>query len=310
MTSSPARLKDFRQKISWREIEQSEFFWKRLLAGCVEEDLDMPIALQAWKGDLTSSICSLKGNGAAELVAREPLVLCGIQLPNILFDAFSCHNLEFSTKGKDGESYQAGNSIGTLRGSIPQLLAVERTLLNFVQRLSGIATYAAEFVKITQPEKVGLLDTRKTTPGLRILEKYATACGGSFNHRMGLFDRALIKDNHLAAAGIKDPNSLVNFLRAVRKQSKEKLIELEIDHMEQLEYAILGGVDAVLLDNFTPQEVAQAVEINQNRVVLEASGCINRENLHEYAKAKPHFISTGAPVHSAKWVDIGLDWIN
>ena len=270
----------------------------------------MPIASQAWKGDLTSSLCSLKGNGAAELVAREPLVLCGIQLPNILFDTFSCHNLEFSTKGKDGESYQAGNSLGTLRGSIPQLLAVERTLLNFMQRLSGVATYAAEFVMVTQPEKVGLLDTRKTTPGLRILEKYATACGGSFNHRMGLFDRALIKDNHLAAAGIKDPNSLVNFLRAVRKQAKEKLIELEIDHLEQLEYAILGGVDAVLLDNFTPQEVAQAVEINRNRVVLEASGGINRVNLHEYAKAKPHFISTGAPVHSAKWVDIGLDWIS
>jgi len=283
VTSSPARLKDFRQKISWREIEQSECFWKRLLAGCVEEDLDMPITSQAWKGDLTSSLCSLKGNGTAELVAREPLVLCGIQLPKILFDTFSCYDLEFSTNGKDGESYLTGNSLGTLRGSIPQLLAIERTLL---------------------------LDTRKTTPGLRILEKYATACGGSFNHRMGLFDRALIKDNHLAAAGIKDLNSLVNFLRAAREQAKGKLIELEIDHLEQLEYAILGGVDAVLLDNFTPQEVAQAVEINQNRVVLEASGCINRGNLHEYAKAKPHFISTGAPVHSAKWVDIGLDWIN
>ena len=223
MTSSPARLKDFRQKISWREIEQSECFWKRLLAGCVEEDLDMPITSQAWKGDLTSSLCSLKGNGTAELVAREPLVLCGIQLPKILFDTFSCYDLEFSTNGKDGESYLTGNSLGTLRGSIPQLLAIERTLLNFMQRLSGIATYAAEFVKVTKPEKVGLLDTRKTTPGLRILEKYATACGGSFNHRMGLFDRALIKDNHLAAAGIKDLNSLVNFLLAAREQAKEKI---------------------------------------------------------------------------------------
>ncbi|MDG1173047.1 MAG: carboxylating nicotinate-nucleotide diphosphorylase [Opitutales bacterium] len=309
MTPSPARLKDFRQRISWREVEQAESCWERILLGCVEEDLGKPITSKPWQEDLTSSLCSLQGNGTAQLVAREPLVLCGIQLPNLLLDKFSCHDLNFIPNGKDGEPYQAGNNLGTLRGSIPQLLAVERTLLNFLQHLSGIATHAADFVKVTQPENVCLLDTRKTTPGLRILEKYATACGGSYNHRMGLFDRALIKDNHLAAAGIEGSKALVNFIQAVRKRAKEKLIELEIDDLDQLECAISGGVDAVLLDNFTPQEVAQAVEINQNRVVLEASGCINRGNLIEYAKAKPHFISTGAPVHSAKWVDIGLDWI-
>ena len=130
------------------------------------------------------------------------------------------------------------------------------------------------------------------------------------SRRIGLFDRVLIKDNHLAAAGIKDPNSLVSFLKKAREKSHDKLIEVEIDDLSLLNPAIEGEVDAVLLDNFSPQQVAQAVQLNDNRVVLEASGGINLNNICEYAQARPHFISTGAPVHGAKWVDIGMDWID
>ena len=179
-----------------------------------------------------------------------------------------------------------------------------------MQRLSGVATKSAGFVKILAQYDVGLLDTRKTTPGLRIFEKYATATGGSYNHRMGLFDQILIKDNHLASAGVSNNKEYLEFLTSVKVRAKDQLVEVEIDDLAMLEPSIEGGVDAVLLDNFAPEEVAQAVKINQNRVVLEASGGINEENLVEYANAGPHFVSTGAPVHQARWVDIGLDWID
>jgi nicotinate-nucleotide pyrophosphorylase (carboxylating) len=154
-----------------------------------------------------------------------------------------------------------------------------------------------------------LLDTRKTTPGLRFLEKYATACGGGFNHRFGLHDRILIKDNHLAAVQATHGVLLENFLRSVvEKNTGDYLIEVEIDEIEQLEPAINAGVDAVLLDNFSPSLIERAIMINNNRVVIEASGGITESSITDYAKAKPHFISTGAPVHSSRWIDIGLDW--
>ena len=310
MTTSPARIDDFRQKISWCEIEQSTSLYHSLLQSCVKEDLGNTSDLPVWRNDLTTSVCGLRGNGSAQLVAREPFVLCGVKVADLLLPVFSCNEVEFQPLLPDGHSCQAGDLIGTLRGAVPQILAIERTLLNFIQRLCGVATEAASFVSVLKQEGVELLDTRKTTPGLRIFEKFATTCGGSYNHRMGLFDRVVIKDNHLAAAKVKDKNSLRSFLIDVTHRSSGKLVELELDDLSHLEAAIEGKVDAVLLDNFSPTEITRAVEINQNRIVLEASGGINKSNLLAYAKAQPHFISTGAPVHSAQWVDIGLDWID
>ena len=310
MTPCPARIDDFRQKISWREIEQSTDLYQSLLKSCVEEDLGTESNLPVWSNDLTTSVCKLHGNGSAQLVARGSFVLCGVKLADLLLPVFSCDEVEFKPHLTDGHLCKAGDFIGTLKGSVPQILAIERTLLNFIQRLCGVATETASLVSVMEQEGVELLDTRKTTPGLRIFEKFASACGGSFNHRMGLFDRILIKDNHLAAARVKDKYSLRSFLCDVTHRSCGKLVELELDEISHLEAAIEGKVDAVLLDNFSPTEVARAVDINQNRIVLEASGGINKNNLLAYAKARPHFISTGAPIHSAKWVDIGLDWID
>lgn len=308
MTSDPPRLADFRQRISWRNAENSKEV-SDLLQICLQEDLHTQKVEKPWEQDLTSSVCNLRGTGQAQLVCREKAVLCGIKLPQLIFDAFGCDHLEFHSDLKDGTICVAGQSIGVILGSIRQILAIERTLLNLIQRLSGIATRSAKFVEILAPYGVGLLDTRKTTPGHRILEKYATTCGGSYNHRIGLFDRVLIKDNHLAAAIVKDERSMINFLKKVKKRSLGKLVEVEIDQLSQLDATIEGGVDAILLDNFSPPDVALAVKLNQNRVILEASGGINLENIQEYAQACPHFISSGAPVHNAKWVDIGLDWI-
>jgi nicotinate-nucleotide pyrophosphorylase (carboxylating) len=195
-----------------------------------------------------------------------------------------------------------------LHGKQADILLTERTVLNFIQRLSGVATTSNQYVSILDKENVGLLDTRKTTPGLRILEKYATACGGGFNHRMGLFDRILIKDNHLAALGISSIKDFSSFLSKVKNNSDNNLLEIEIDSIEYLETAIDAGVDAILLDNFEPSEIRKAVSVNDNRVVIEASGGISLKSLDEFAKTQPHFISTGAPIHTSRWRDIGLDW--
>lgn len=307
MIFEPPALNKFKQKIAWESIDQ-----KRLLAYlefCVEEDLGFATKTEH-RRDLTSDICSIKGEGSANLVGRERMTLCGIRLIPFIFKAFCVNSVIMETYAEDGTEIKAGSVIAKLTGKQKDILLIERTALNFLQRLSGVATSTKEYVTILEQQGVSLLDTRKTTPGLRVLEKYATGCGGGFNHRMGLFDRILIKDNHIAANGVTSPNELSIMLAEIKrnKKSNNLLIEVEIDHIEQLEIAIQVGVDAILLDNFSPSEVKKAVSINQNRVVLEASGGISLNSLQEYAQAKPHFISTGTPIHGSRWLDIGLDW--
>jgi nicotinate-nucleotide pyrophosphorylase (carboxylating) len=309
VTLNPLRIDDFRHRLKWHELEASHRLIDLITACCVEEDLGTTHE-EPWRRDATSSACNLSGRGNAKLSAREHMVICGTQIPKLVLDAFGCTDVVYFAYKKDGDICSNGDTLGILKGAVAQILAAERTILNFIQRLSGVATKSSEYVKILTPQKVELLDTRKTTPGLRIFEKYATGVGGSYNHRMGLYDRILIKDNHLASAGINNNQSLTAFLLQVRERSKEILIEVEIDSLSQLLPAIAGQVDAVLLDNFSPEDVSQAVNLNQNRVVLEVSGGINEVNLALYSEAKPHFISTGAPVHQARWVDIGLDWVD
>jgi nicotinate-nucleotide pyrophosphorylase (carboxylating) len=310
VTLKPLRIDDFRHRLKWQELEASHRLIDLIFSCCVEEDLGTTNTEQPWRSDVTSSACNLRGRGNAELTAREHMVICGTQIPKLILDAFGCTDVVYTAYKKDGDNCSNGDRLGILKGTVAQILAAERTILNFIQRLSGVATKSSEFVKSLTPQKVELLDTRKTTPGLRIFEKYATGVGGSYNHRMGLYDRILIKDNHLASAGIKNDESLTPFLLQVRERSKGILVEVEIDSLSQLLPAIEGQVDAVLLDNFSPEDVDQAVKLNQNRVILEASGGINEANLALYSEAKPHFISTGAPVHQARWVDIGLDWVD
>ena len=310
MNAAPNRVDHFRRRISWQEVEASSRQVEAIFTVCVDEDLGKTQSEAPWQSDLTCQSCNIQTSGNAAFVAREDMVICGLKLPDLILPKFGCNKLKFTPQKKDGDFCLKGDCLGILEGPTSQILAAERTLLNFMQRLSGVATKSAAFVKILTQYGVGLLDTRKTTPGLRIFEKYATATGGSYNHRMGLFDQILIKDNHLASAGIASNKEYLEFLATVKERAKDQLVEVEIDDLARLDLSIEGGVDAVLLDNFSPKEVAQAVKINQNRVVLEASGGINEENLAEYADAGPHFISTGAPVHQARWVDIGLDWID
>jgi len=259
--------------------------------------------------DVTSSACKISGEGKAMIVAREPMIVCGIKLIPLIANAFGAGEVVLHENLDDGTEALPGQSIGTLIGPQSRILLIERTALNFLQKLCGIATLTKRFVSLIEEHGVGLLDTRKTTPGLRSLEKYATGCGGGYNHRMGLYDRILAKDNHLAAASVDNPAKLEIFVRDLKKSQPGFLVEVEVDGLDQLDAVLQGGADAVLLDNFSPDDIAKAVDLNLDRAILEASGGINEKNVSLYAQAKPHFISTGAPVHASRWLDLGLDWI-
>ena len=299
MNSPPPALSKFKKRVSWEDIDKSHLLAHLEL--CVQEDLSNT-------GDLTSDRCQISGNGVAELVTREEMIICGLSLIPNIFQAFKVNSLEVENLVDEGVLTPNGTTIAKISGKQSDILKIERTVLNFIQRLSGIATSSNLYAAILSENDVHLLDTRKTTPGIRSLEKFASACGGSYNHRMGLFDRILIKDNHLAASNIVTGDQLHNFLIQIKKKSTNDIVQVEIDSIEYLEISINAGVDAILLDNFSPDDVKRAVLLNKNRVVIEASGGISFQSLKKYARAQPHFVSTGAPIHGSRWMDIGLDW--
>lgn len=305
MIPRPPALEKFRTRISWKDIDQESLM--SYLQICLIEETGVSVVDNLDK-DITTKVCEISNQGIANIVARENLIVCGIPLVEKIFKAFSTKEITIVSNFKDGDEIEKGTIIASITGNQKDILLIERTTLNFIQKLSGIATESKSYSNIVDKHGVGLLDTRKTTPGLRLLEKYATSCGGSFNHRMGLFDRILIKDNHLAAKNIKDAIAFTNFLTNIKENQQKIILEVEIDTIDLLIPAINSGVDAVLLDNFSPKKVKEAVNINQERVVLEASGGIKKDLLESYAEAKPHFISTGSPIHASRWVDIGLDW--
>ena len=293
-------------RISWNELDEG--FISNQLHLCRIEELGR-IEDSHRAMDVTSDACEISGDGEAMIVAREPMTVCGIKLIPLIAEAFGASEVLLRETTDDGSEVQPGQSIGTLIGPQSQILLIERTVLNFLQKLCGIATLTKRFVSLIKEHGVGLLDTRKTTPGLRSLEKYATGCGGGYNHRMGLYDRILVKDNHLAAGKVDTPSRLESFVRDLKKSRPGFLVEVEVDDLDQLDAVLQGGADAVLLDNFKPDDIVKAVNLNHDQAILEASGGIHEKNILLYAQAKPHFISTGAPVHASRWLDLGLDWI-
>jgi nicotinate-nucleotide pyrophosphorylase (carboxylating) len=215
-----------------------------------------------------------------------------------------------------------------LTGDPHTLLAAERVILNFIQHLSGVATHTRQLVDALGRGPTRLLDTRKTTPGFRMLEKYAVACGGGWNHRLGLFDRVMLKDNHLAQLGFAAPRTsnvqpptsnlqqpegarrttLAAAVAAARRAAPGLLVEVEVDALAQIPPVLGAGADVILLDNFTPAQIKRAVALIAGRARIEASGGITERNLARYGGLGLDFISTGAPVHHSAWADIGLDW--
>lgn len=254
-------------------------------------------------GDLTTdAIVGAQRAAKAQIVARRRGIVAGLGVALLAFRLLDDRVTAVTHVG-DGEPIEAGEAIADLDGSARAILTGERTALNLLCRLSGIATATRALVDLAAGTNAKIADTRKTTPGLRALEKYAVACGGGTNHRFGLDDGILIKDNHLALAG-----SIHAAVAAARAHAGHMVkLEVEVDTLDQLRDALAEPIDAVLLDNMTPAQLAEAVRVVAGRVVTEASGGVTRDNVLEIARAGVDVISVGALTHSAPALDIGLD---
>lgn len=266
------------------------------------------LALQEDLGDGDhSSLASIPAGtrGHSRIIFKEKGVLAGLELANIVLHEVD-PTLELTANCKDGDHLEAGTVIATVEGSVQGLLRAERVLLNFMQRLSGVATRTAEAVALIAGEHTRLLDTRKTTPGHRLLEKWAVKIGGAENHRIGLFDMVMLKDNHVDSAGgiTLAVMRTVDYLKANGKDLK---IEVETRNLTEVQEALdTGAVDRIMLDNFSPQACADAVALIAGRAETEASGGIHLGNLKEYAASGVDFISLGYLTHSARSVDISM----
>jgi len=241
--------------------------------------------------------------------AREILVVAGLPLAEAVFRELS-PKVEIESLARDGQQAKAGDTLLRISGQARSILSAERVALNFVQRLSGIATLTAQFVDAIKGTHAEILDTRKTTPGLRRLEKYAVTCGGGVNHRFGLFDMVLIKDNHLAALRDAQPNAVAAAVQVARTKYPQLKIEVEADALEQVDQAVAAGADFVLLDNMTLVQLRLSVQKCKGRAKTEASGGVNLSTVRAIADTGVDFISVGGLTHSARAVDIGLDFEN
>jgi len=246
---------------------------------------------------------------SAHLRARVPLTVAGLPFAASAFRQLSS-KIFIEILARDGQRIAAGATLLKISGPSRALLSAERVALNFVQRLSGVATATAEFVDAIAGTNAKILDTRKTTPGWRRFEKYAVACGGGQNHRIGLFDMVLIKDNHLVALQNEKPNAIAAAVARARKKFPQLKVEVEADTLAQVAQAADAGADIILLDNMPPAQLRQAVAIVKGRAQTEASGGVTLKTIRAIARTGVNFVSVGAITHSARAVDIGLDFEN
>jgi len=259
-------------------------------------------------GDVTTqALISEKAVAKAVIVGREPFIVAGVALAEAVFREL-CAEIEISRVSEDGQSLKPGMPLLKVQGPARAILTGERVALNFLQRLSGVATLTGQFVEAIRGTRSQIVDTRKTTPGWRRLEKYAVVCGGGGNHRLGLFDMVLINDNHLAVLAAERPDAIAVALRRARTAYPKMKIEIEADTLDQVEQAIDAGADLVLLDNMNPVQLRLAVQKCKDRAKTEASGGVNLATVRTIAEAGVDFISVGALTHSARAVDIGLDF--
>jgi nicotinate-nucleotide pyrophosphorylase (carboxylating) len=278
-----------------------------LIRLAIEEDLG--------RGDMTSQILFPEdATDKANIVSREEIVVCGMEVAQEILRCYD-EKLKLTIRINDGESAHVGSKLGTIEGPMRPMLSAERVMLNFLQRLSGIATTTRKYVYAIHGTKAKIYDTRKTLPGWRILEKYAVRCGGGYNHRLGLYDGILIKDNHLAQLGRNFQLKLKQIISEARNLKGVKFVAVEVDHVDdQLNYVLeIQDIDIVLLDNMGQWQLKHAVEMRNamcgknKKPLLEASGNITLNNVSAIAQCGVDRIAVGAITHSATAVDIGLD---
>jgi len=253
------------------------------------------------RGDITTDNLNISQKIAeASVIAKQDCIMAGVDVAIQVFTTVDS-DIKFIKRNRDGDYIKKGTHVLLLRGNISSILKAERVALNFLQRLSGIATLTRKFVDATKDTNAKILDTRKTTPLLRELEKYAVRMGGGYNHRMGLYDAVLIKDNHIAAVG-----SVTQAVKRIRKAIPDAFIEVEIKNLEELEEAIDNKVDRIMLDNMDSEAIRRAVKIVNRQVELEVSGGIHLENVKEIAATGVDYISVGAITHSYQSCDFSL----
>jgi len=263
----------------------------------LEEDLE--------HGDITTDAVFDQETASARFVAREPLVACGMEQVAARAFCLLGGQLEFGQLASDGNRKETGEVLLTVQGPVRTLLRGERVALNLVQRLCGVATLTRAFVDLVQGLPVRIVDTRKTTPGLRMLEKYAVRCGGGRNHRYSLSDGVMLKDNHIAACG-----SITEAVKRLRGRIPHTLkIEVECDTPAQVEECLGCGVEIIMLDNMDTATMKEAVRLIDGQALVEASGGVNTETVRAIAETGVDVISIGGLTHSSPAVDIGMDWV-
>ena len=279
------------------------------MSEALDKDVYLPLVRSALaedvgSGDVTTMSLIAQGSFASGvIVAKEPLVVAGVDLAIASFRELE-KSIDFSVEVLDGQDGDFFQPLIRIHGPARALLTAERTALNFVQRLSGIATLTAKFVQQVSGTNTKILDTRKTVPGWRVLEKYAVACGGGINHRFGLYDPVMIKDNHIVAVG----GNIKKAVKCARENYPKLKIEVEADTVEQAKTAAEAGADIILLDNMSCEELIQSIELISGRSKTEASGGITMDTVREIAETGVDYISIGALTHSAPAVDIGFDF--
>jgi nicotinate-nucleotide pyrophosphorylase (carboxylating) len=268
--------------------------------------LELAFAEDIGDGDHTT-LCSIPASevGSSKLLIKEEGILAGVDVAKDFFHKFD-PELKVEVFIEDGAHVKPGDVAFVVTGKVQSLLQTERLVLNLMQRMSGIATITNKYVKLLEGTKTKVLDTRKTTPGLRMLEKKAVKIGGGENHRNGLFDMILLKDNHVDfAGGIK--NAITRAKQYLKEKNKDLKIEIEVRNFDELNEALnVGGVDRIMLDNFTVEDTRKAVDIVNGRVELESSGGITFETIRDYAVTGVDYVSVGALTHSVKSLDMSL----
>ncbi len=267
--------------------------------------IELAIAEDIGDGDHSSiGAIPLGEQGKARLIVKESGVLCGVMVAKYIVNKID-PSLEMKICYKDGDEVGVGDIIFTISGRIHSILQAERLVLNFMQRMSGISTYTKRLVDKISHTSAQLLDTRKTTPGLRLMEKYAVTVGGGVNHRMGLYDMVMLKDNHNDYAG--SITSSVERTKAYLKSTNREIkIEVETRNLDEVKEALSAGVDRIMFDNFSPEEMVKAVQLVNKQCETEASGGITESTIQYYAETGVDFISVGALTHSVSSLDLSL----
>jgi len=280
---------------------------ERLSAEEIRRAVQAALAEDIGSGDVTTlATIPESATARAAMIAREPLTVAGLDFAEAAFRELA-PSIQIERTAREGQRAEARAVLLHVEGLARAVLTAERVALNFVQRLSGIATLTASFVEAIHGTRGQILDTRKTTPGWRRFEKYAVTCGGGRNHRFGLHDQVLIKDNHLVALRDEKPNAIAAAVARSRARWPKLQVEVEADRLEQVAQAVAAGADIILLDNMNIEQLRAAVNLVAGRVRTEASGGVNVQTVHAIAETGVDFISVGALTHSARAVDIALD---